>query len=701
MLTATLPHENLVTTAHRAKLAFIYVRQSSVGQVRQHQESTELQYRLVDRALHLGWPRERVQVIDEDLGCSGASSDGRQGFQKLIAEIGLGHAGLVLSLDASRLARNNRDWYQLIELCGLFGVLIADGERLFDPAAYHDRLLLGLSGIMSEAELHQIKIRLHQGERQKAERGELRQPLPAGLAEDRGGMIVLNPDEEVQARLNLVFHLFRDLGSAHAVMRALQRAGLLVPVRPLRGPAPHAVVWQPADSSRVLNILKNPSYAGAYVYGRHFQDPGRRRAGVPRSGTVTRPPDAWPVCLLEAHPGYIGWEEFMANQKRLSDNINRYSAGHRGVPRKGMALLQGIAVCGRCGRRMGLGYSGPHGEYPVYRCGADKHQSGAPMCQEVRALAVDAEIERLVLEALTPDRVALAIAALSTLDEEARLLERQWALRRERARYEAERARRQYDAVEPENRLVARSLERAWEERLRAIEQVETEYEHWCREQPLALSDAERTEILAVGANLSAVWHAQTTTAADRKRIVRLIIQEAILDQKQVPGRVLIRLVWQTGAVSEHDLRRTVHSYDCYAGIEGLEGRVRGLNAAGKMDGEIAETLNAEGFLSSRGTTFDHGLVFLLRKRWGIATVKINGAEANPVRWPDGSYSIQGAAKALGVTAQTILKWLKRGRLSGHQLAKGLPWQITLDEERIPDLRAQVRRTTPSRRKAL
>ncbi|SMF36612.1 Site-specific DNA recombinase [Azospirillum oryzae] len=701
MLTATLPHEDLVTTAHRAKLAFIYVRQSSVGQVRQHQESTELQYRLVDRALHLGWPRERVQVIDEDLGCSGASSDGRQGFQKLIAEIGLGHAGLVLSLDASRLARNNRDWYQLIELCGLFGVLIADGERLFDPAAYHDRLLLGLSGIMSEAELHQIKIRLHQGERQKAERGELRQPLPAGLAEDRGGMIVLNPDEEVQARLNLVFHLFRDLGSAHAVMRALQRAGLLVPVRPLRGPAPHAVVWQPADSSRVLNILKNPSYAGAYVYGRHFQDPGRRRAGVPRSGTVTRPPDAWPVCLLEAHPGYIGWEEFMANQKRLSDNINRYSAGHRGVPRKGMALLQGIAVCGRCGRRMGLGYSGPHGEYPVYRCGADKHQSGAPMCQEVRALAVDAEIERLVLEALTPDRVALAIAALSTLDEEARLLERQWALRRERARYEAERARRQYDAVEPENRLVARSLERAWEERLRAVEQVETEYEHWYREQPLALSDAERTEILAVGANLSAVWHAQTTTAADRKRIVRLIIQEAILDQKQVPGRVLIRLVWQTGAVSEHDLRRTVHSYDCYAEIEELEGRVRALNAAGKMDGEIAETLNAEGFLSSRGTTFDHGLVFLLRKRWGIATVKINGAEANPVRWPDGSYSIQGAAKVLGVTAQTILKWLKCGRLSGHQLAKGLPWQIMLEEERIPELRTLVRRTTPSRRKAL
>jgi hypothetical protein len=296
--------------------------------------------------------------------------------------------------------------------------------------------------------------------------------------------------------------------------------------------------------------------------------------------------------------------------------------------------------------------------------------------------------------------VALAVAALGELEEETRLLERQWALKRERARYEAERARRQYDAVEPENRLVARSLERAWEERLRAIEQVEEEYGRWRREQPLALGDAERAEILAVGEDVAAVWHAPTTTAADRKRIVRLVLQEAILDQKRSPGRVLIRLVWQTGAVSEHDLRRTVHAYDNYAGVEELERRVRELNAAGRMDGEIATVLNAEGFLTPRGTTFEHGLIYMLRKRWSIPTVKINGVEPNPARWPDGSYSIQGAAKALGITAQTVFKWLKRGRLSGHQLVKGMPWQITLNEEDIPELRAMVRRTSPSGRKA-
>jgi hypothetical protein len=270
----------------------------------------------------------------------------------------------------------------------------------------------------------------------------------------------------------------------------------------------------------------------------------------------------------------------------------------------------------------------------------------------------------------------------------------------ERLQYEAERARRQYDTVEPENRLVARSLERGWEERLRVVEQVEEEYERWRREQPLALDDAGRAEILALGETVDDVWNAPTTTAADRKRIVRLVLQEAILDQKRSPGRVLVRLVWQTGAVSDHDFRRTVHAYDNYAEVEELESRVRALNAAGRMDAEIANVLNAEGFLTPRGTTFEHGLIHMLRKRWNIPTVKINGMAPNPIRWPDGSYSIQGAAEALGITGQTVFKWLIRGRLSGRQLAKGMPWQITLDDERIPELRALVRHTSSSRRKA-
>ena len=694
MLNAPEGAPECVGAAHRAKLAYVYVRQSTAVQVRQHRESTELQYRLVDRAANLGWPRERIAVIDDDLGKSGASASERGGFQRLIAEIGLGKAGLVLSLDASRLARNNRDWHQLLELCSMFGVVIGDGERLYDPGAYHDRLLLGLSGIMSEAELHQIRMRLHQGERQKAARGELRLPLPAGLVEAPGGEIVLNPDEEVQARLRFVFDKFRELQSAKAVMRELRRHDLALPVRPIRGPAPHALAWVPADSSRVLSILHNPAYAGAYAYGQRRQDPTRRRPGQARSATIKVAVERWPVCLRDAHPGYVGWEEFMANQARLAGNVARHAEGRPGVPRKGGALLQGVAVCGRCGRRMGVRYSGPRGSYPVYHCAADQTLTGAPRCQEVRALGVDAELERVLLDALAPDQIALAVAAVGQLEAEARALDHQWSLKRERARYEAERARRQYDAVEPENRLVARTLERAWEEKLRQAEAVEQAYAAWRAEQTGAPSEAECAEVLGLARDLARVWRA--ATAEERKRMLRLVVREVTLDQKRELGLVWMRITWQTGAASEHRVRRSVQGYDQYAETARLERRIRGLNAAGLMDREVAARLNAEGLRTAHGTTFVGENVHLCRKRWGIPTVKINGVDANPPRWPDGSYSVQGAAAALGVTCQTVFKWLRRGRLTGRQLAKGQPWQVTLPDGQIAPLAARVRRTKRS-----
>jgi DNA invertase Pin-like site-specific DNA recombinase len=695
MLTTVDEGLSCISTAHRAKLAYIYIRQSTAVQVRQHQESTALQYRLVERAARLGWPHERIAVIDDDLGKSGTSSAERLGFQRLIAEIGLGKAGLVLSLDASRLARNNHDWHRLLELCSIFGVLIADGERLYDPAAYHDRLLLGLSGIMSEAELHQIRMRLHQGERQKAARGELRLPLPAGLVWDRGGGIALNPDQEVQARLRFVFDKFRELQSAKAVMRELRRHGLSLPVRPLRGPVPHEVVWVPADSSRVLHILHNPAYAGAYAYGRRRRDPTRRRAGTVRSATVKVAIEQWTVCLRDAHPGYIGWEEFMTNQARLANNVASHAAGRPGAPRQGGALLQGIAVCARCGRRMAVRYSGPHGDYPLYQCSADQRLTGQPRCQEVRALGVDAEFERVLLDALAPDQIALAVAAVGELETENRALEHQWGLRRERARYEAERARRQYDAVEPENRLVACTLEQAWEEKLRQLETVEQAYAAWRAEQTgVVPGDAECAEVLGLARNLRHVWEA--ATAQERKQMLRLVVREVALDQKREPGVVWMRIVWQTGAVSEHRLGRKVQGYAQYTSTAELEQRIRTLNAAGMMDREIAAALNAADMLTAHGTPFAGGNVHVCRKRWGIPTVKINGVAANPLQWPDGSYSVRGAAAALGVTQQTVFKWLRKGHLMGRQSTKGQPWQILLASGEIERLSTQVRRINQS-----
>ena len=506
-------------------------------------------------------------------------------------------------------------------------------------------------------------------------------PLPAGLIFDRAGQIVLNPDEEVQARLRLVFAKFHELQSARAVMRYLRQNALLLPVRPLLGPSPHELVWREADAARVRYILQNPAYAGAYVYGRRTTQVASRGSGSP-SSSVKVALGQWKICLLCAHPGYIGWEEFMANQKRFADNVNDSRAAHRGVPRKGAALLQGIAVCGRCGRRMSVRYSGPHADYPVYCCRADKDQTAVSLCQEVRALAIDDFVARILLEALAPDQVKIAIAAASRMKDEARQLERQWSLRRERARYDAERARRQYDAVEPENRLVARSLERAWEDRLRAADAVEQEYRQWRQQDPIVLSADDHKTIEIMARDLPALWHAPTTQADERKRILRLIIQEVFLDQKRSRGQVWIKIVWQTGATSEHCISRRVHSYGGdYHDLDQLRKRITELNARGLMDRQVADILNAEGVLSARSRPFTYENIWLLRKRWGLKAVKLNPTGANPPRWADGSYSVQGAATAIGVTPQVIFDYLANGLLQGRQITKGQSWQIDLTIE--------------------
>lgn len=390
----------------------------------------------------------------------------------------------------------------------------------------------------------------------------------------------------------------------------------------------------------------------------------------------------------------------MANQRRLADNVNRYQAGHAGAPRKGSALLQGVAICGRCGRRMSLRYTGPNGDYPVYCCRSERDQQAGPLCQEIRALPVDASVERILLEALAPDQIAIALAAVGQLEQESRQLERQWTLRLERARYEAERARRQYDAVEPENRLVARSLERVWEEKLRAAEAVEQEHVRWRSQEPLIIGSTERAGLQALGENLPRIWHAATTLAADRKHILRFIIREVVLDQKRSQGQVWFKIIWQTGATSEHRLQRRVRTYRDYVDIERLRKRITELNAANKMDGEIATILNREGFVGARGCTFKGENIWFLRNRWRIPTVKINGKGANPMRWPDGSYSIQGAAAELGITPQTVFDYISRGLVVGRQLTKGQPWQIELSKEQIRKLRAKVRRTRRSKKEA-
>jgi len=690
------------TTDQRAKMAYVYIRQSSLMQVTRHAESTDLQYSLVQRAVALGWPRERVELIDEDLGKSGAQAEARGGFQRLLAEISLARVGLVLSFDASRLARNNRDWYQLLEVCSIFGTLIADGERLYDPRLYHDRLLLGLSGMMSEAELHQLKQRMQAGARHKAERGELRQGLPVGLARGPAGEVILNPDEEVQARIRLVFEKFRENRSAGGVMRYLRAANLPLPARPRVGPAPYEVVWQPARTSAILDILHNPAYAGAYVYGRKLLDPAHRTPAHPQGGRILQPIDKWEICLHNRYPAYISWEEFVANQERLRANSLKYREERPGMARKGQALLQGIVRCGRCGALFHLHYSGRQGEWPEYRCSADQSQFGGTDCQRVRALALDRQVEQRFLQALQPDQVTLALAALAQLEQEEQAESKQWELRLERARDLAKRAERQYQAVEPENRLVARSLEKQWEEQLRAVETAEKEYHAWKSRRFGTLTQTDRDAIVVLGSDLPALWQASTTTNAERKQMLRLVIQEVIVDSKRADGQVWVQINWQTGVQEQFWYQRRVHSYVVFAGAQALEQRVRELNAAGLMDAQIAATLTAEGYQTpGLIQPITSKIVCHLRAKWKIPTVKLNRNQHNPVQWEDGSYSVEGAAAKLGVDQSTIFIWLKTGRLKGEHLARSMPWKIYLTEEDERRLHEWLQRARRSKREAL
>ena len=462
---------------HLERRAFISVRQSTLFQVREHTASTARQYDLVQRARDLGWAPEQIAVIDQDQGRSGASTTGRVGFQALIADVGLGQAGAVLSLEVSRLARSSSDWYRLLEICALTETLVIDEEGIYDPGHYNDRLLLGFKGTMSEAELHWLRSRLEGGKRKKAEQGQLRFRPPVGLVFDPIGQLVLDPDEEIQHAVGLVLTLFEQEGSALAVVKQFTTARLRFPNR-LWGKQHHGeVVWEPLRHARVLAILHNPAYAGTYVYGRTTTRTRLRPGEAPRiKGRTHRvAAEDWPILLHDVHPASLTWEHFLRNQARLADNRTFRPEEHRGAVREGAALLQGIVLCGQCGRRMGVRYL-EDGTTPLYACTRAHVDVAAPTCQTLRGDGVDAAVARTFLDAIQPAHLDVALATLAGLEAQARQIAQQWHRRLERAQYEADLARRRFLAVEPENRLVARSLEREWNAQLAEVERLERDY---------------------------------------------------------------------------------------------------------------------------------------------------------------------------------------------------------------------------------
>jgi DNA invertase Pin-like site-specific DNA recombinase len=676
---------------HLDRPAFVYVRQSTLFQVREHTASTARQYDLVQRAQDLGWSKASITVIDQDQGRSGSSAADRDGFQFLIAQVGLGQAGAVLSLEASRLARSCSDWYRLLEICALTDTLVIDEDGVYDPSQYADRLLLGILGTMSEAELHWLRNRLLGGKRARAEQGELRMRPPVGLLFDAARRLVLDPDEEVQQAVRLLFALFEQTGSALAVVKHFAKHRLLFPDR-LWGQAHDGeLLWKPLRHGRVLDVLHNPRYAGVYVYGRTQTRTRMLPHESPRVKSRTRRVATadWPIVRHNAHPSYLSWEQFLRNQQRLDDNCTHRENDRRGAVREGHALLQGLVLCGQCGRRMSVRYT-RNGTTPSYECNQVHKQQGGRTCQFVRGDGVDAAVSRLFLEAIQPAQLEVSLSTLEQIEDQARQVERQWQLRLERARYEADLARRRFLVVDPENRLVARNLEKDWNEKLAAVEQLEREQAVSPGGVAVRLSPQERQRILDLAEDLPALWHAPTTTPAERKQLLRLLVKDVTLTKEATTIRVALR--WQTEVCTTVVVPRPPRSCDARRTPAAVVERLRVL-AADHTDDQIADCLNAEGWKSGRGGAFTASKVQWVRYAHQIRSGCPKGpAACKQAERGDGRCSAQTAAKALNVDVSTIAAWCQSGQLDGIQTTPHGPWWIRLTPEVIEDLRKPVRR---------
>ncbi|MGH2715466.1 MAG: recombinase family protein [Thermoleophilaceae bacterium] len=660
--------------SHLRRQAFVYVRQSTQAQLERNTESTERQYALVERALELGFAREQVVVIDEDLGVSGSGTSERQGFARLAAEVGLGHAGLVLGLEASRLARNNADWYRLLDLCGVTDTVIGDADGLYHPGAFNDRLLLGLKGTMSEAELHTLRARLEGGIRNKAKRGELRRGLPVGLVwGEADGEVGLHPDEAIRGAIAVIFERFAELGSARQVWLWLRREAVQFPLQRFQD---GEIRWVIPSYHQVHSVLTNPVYAGAYAYGKTRRERYVDEHGQPRTRIRHLPREEWEVLIWEHHPGFIDRDTFEANQARIAQNTRPRVHEPGGAVREGQALLQGIAVCGRCARKLKVHYQGRRGhQSPAYHCpGSVLVEGRGQWCLRVGGSQIDQAVADALLAALTPAGVKAALAAAESLEADHDTALKQWRLQVERASYEAKRAERRYRQVEPEHRLVARGLERDWEQALSGLAAAEAELRLREHRRPRTLTPAERNQLLSLGADLDRVWAAPTTTDRDRKQLLRCLIEEVILDVIREQRRATVTVRWRGGALTELAVAlprqqpavRT--DEDTIALLERL--------AAHYPDATIAGILNRQGRRSATGERFTQVIVGGLRRYRNIP------AHQPPAEPPDGELlPIAKAAEVLGVATSTVHRWLHAGFIAGEQDTPSAPWRIRVNDQ--------------------
>jgi DNA invertase Pin-like site-specific DNA recombinase/DNA-binding MarR family transcriptional regulator len=649
---------------HRDRLAVVYVRQSTPAQVIEHGESTRLQYGLAERAAALGWEPSRVLVIDEDLGHSASGAEARPGFQRLVSEVGLDHVGIVLGIEMSRLARSGREWHQLLELCALSGTLLGDLEGVYDPAAHNDRLLLGLKGTISEAELHLIRQRMWSGRIAKAQRGELAVPLPAGFARRPSGEVVLDPDEQVRAVIALVFGLFDRIGTVGGVLGYLADNRIQVGIRVREGPDRGELAWRRPSRAMVQNMLRNPAYAGIYAYGRSTRDPRRREPGRPYSGRKRVEPGQWLVFLPGVLPSYISVEHYEANMRRM--DANRSRAQGMGAVRDGPALLAGLVRCGRCGMKMTVRYQrGPGGALqPSYVCGRACATWADDRCQQLAGKCVDDYAAGLALQAMAPAALEISLAAAEREEDQRAATDRIWRQRLERADYAADRARRQYQLAEPENRLVVRQLEKDWNDALAERQRLGEEYDRHLASRPRALTAAERDQIRALAADLPAVWHAATTTDADRKQLLRHLIETVTVTVIGDSEQVDVEVTWAGGHRTTGRVTRPVATLAQLSYFPQLGQRAEQLSAAGRTAAQIAESLNAEGLRPPKRTAaFTQSSVRDLLGTLGLQNTR---APASRPELGEHEWWLRDLAARLEMSKVTLDAWVRRGWADGY-----------------------------------
>jgi len=675
-----------ISEQQQSKPAYIYVRQSTLAQVRHHQESTERQYALRKKALELGWSETLIRILDRDLGVSGAHTTGRADFKTLVADVSMGQVGAVFALEASRLARSNVDWHRLLELCALTRTLVIDEDGSYDPADFNDGLLLGLKGTMAQAELHFLRARLLGGKLNKAKKGELRFPLPVGFCHDENGHIVLDPDEEVRGAVSLVFRSFRETGSAFAVVQNFAKRALRFPKRAYGGAWNGKLVWGRLTHTRVLCMLKNPSYAGVYVFGRYQYHQQISTTGEIQKKMRAVPMPDWRVQLRQHHDGYISWDEFLENGKRLEKNrTNGEATMLSGPAREGLALLQGLLLCGNCGHAITVRYTGNGGIYPTYLCNRQRREGLATKdCMSFRCDLLDAAVSEEVLKALQPAELQLALGALRELEVRDQAILRQWQMRLERAEYEVALAERRYQEVDPSNRLVANTLERRWNETLLHLQDLKKQAAEFQRKEARVFTPEQKAKVLALARDFPSLWHAPSTQAKDRKRMLRLLIKDTTVNKLVEQRQLSVHIRWHGGACTDLFVQIPPSAAGRPRYRSPIVDRIRDL-ACSLLDAQIAAQLNREGCTSAKGKSYTAKMIRWIRWRYQIPLARLKKSE---------ELTVQQVAKQFGVSDGVVYYWIEHNVIQARRLNPGMPCWITLTAADERELRDWVRNSS-------